>query len=185
MGEYEPNDSRKVTQGTSNNPVEPERTGRREEETRERARAEQQEAGKRPAHDPAATNDPQAIDNPPGDPRPEYDQYEVNQAGSVNRRSPHAERRAGQEQGDAGQSQETNGMKQQQQRAKQKDDRSITETGDAQAGYGNAKDGKGRSEQDAAKGDAAGKDPVGETSPAPDERARADGNPPLYEPGKE
>ena len=180
MGEYEPEDSRNVTLGSSNNPIEPERTGRREpqargdaksDEDRDRARAEQQrEAGK---HDPTATNDPQGIDNRAGDPRPEYDQYEVNQPGSVNKKSDHAERRAG-----SGQSQELNGMKQSQQRAKQSGG-SITETGDAQAGYGNSKDADGRSEQDAAKKKAEGTDPVGETSPAPNERAQADAARPL------
>lgn len=179
MGEYEPEDSRDVTLGSSNNPVEPERTGRREPQARgdaksdadrERAQAEQQAAAGK--HDPTATNDPQGIDNRAGDPRPVYDQYEVNQPGSINKKSEHAGRRAG-----SGQSQEMNGMKQSQQKTKQGG--SITETGDAQAGYGNSKDAEGKSEQDAAKKDASGKDPVGETSPAPNERAQADAARPL------
>lgn len=37
MGEYEPDDSRDVTLGKSHNPVEPERTGRREDQARDKA----------------------------------------------------------------------------------------------------------------------------------------------------
>lgn len=43
MGEYEPNDSRVVTQNPSNVPIEPERTGPREDEAREEAKREQYE----------------------------------------------------------------------------------------------------------------------------------------------
>lgn len=40
MGEYEPDDSRDVTLGKPNNPVEPDRTGAREGEARDKARAD-------------------------------------------------------------------------------------------------------------------------------------------------
>lgn len=44
MGEYEPNDSRNVTLGKSKNSIEPERTGRREEQARAKAAAKDEDA---------------------------------------------------------------------------------------------------------------------------------------------
>ncbi|WP_228242338.1 hypothetical protein [Porphyrobacter sp. GA68] len=44
MGEYEPDDSRDVTLGKPKNPVEPDRTGAREDEAREKARKDESAA---------------------------------------------------------------------------------------------------------------------------------------------
>lgn len=55
MGEYEPNDSRVVTQNPSNVPIEPERTGPREDEAREEAKRneyEKEREQQRSDHDP-------------------------------------------------------------------------------------------------------------------------------------
>ncbi|MEW4449245.1 hypothetical protein [Qipengyuania sp. JC766] len=49
MGEYEPNDSRNVTQSDTSAPGEPERTGPREGETRERSQERQEEERRRTA----------------------------------------------------------------------------------------------------------------------------------------
>jgi len=57
MGEYEPEDSRVITQNPSNIPIEPERTGPREEEVREEAKRDQYEKQRkqeRSDHDPKA-----------------------------------------------------------------------------------------------------------------------------------
>jgi len=55
MGEYEPDDSRVVTQNLPNVPIEPERTGPREDEAREEAKRdeyEEQREQERSDHDP-------------------------------------------------------------------------------------------------------------------------------------
>lgn len=55
MGEYEPNDSRVVTQNPSNVPIEPERTGPREDEARDEAKRDEYEKHReeeRSDHDP-------------------------------------------------------------------------------------------------------------------------------------
>lgn len=99
MGEYEPDDSRDVTLKPGHEPGGIERTGPHEQETREDARSEPGErqrqereraveAGSAARPDRwAERDDPQATFSPAGDPRPEYDQYEVNQAGSINKRA--------------------------------------------------------------------------------------------------
>ena len=71
MGEYEPDDSRNVTLSDHQAPGEPERTGPREDKARRQAEAE---------------NDEMAIDNPAGDPRPEYNQYNLNDPESIDKR---------------------------------------------------------------------------------------------------
>ena len=76
MGQYEPNDSRDVTLTDGHEPGGIKRTGPREAETREQE--EQQSEGAQPG------NQQQALDAQVGGPRPEYDQYEVNQAGNIN-----------------------------------------------------------------------------------------------------
>lgn len=113
MGEYEPKDSREVTQKPGHTPGEPPRTGPREQQARASAQrgtmmaqdqqqgrqmqaqgaggagpSEEQQARSRAAPDgelnntittgPLQGDQPQAIDNQPGVPAPEYDQYEVN-----------------------------------------------------------------------------------------------------------
>ncbi|TCD06483.1 hypothetical protein EYB45_01820 [Erythrobacteraceae bacterium CFH 75059] len=47
MGEYAPDDSRNVTLGTPNNPIEPERTGPREDAAREAVAEGEAEKGDR------------------------------------------------------------------------------------------------------------------------------------------
>ena len=74
MGEYEPDDSRNVTQVDHQAPGEPPRTGPREDTAR--AEAEQRQ----PAND-----DKMAIENDTGIPRPEYDQYKVNDPQSLDK----------------------------------------------------------------------------------------------------
>ena len=75
MAEYEPDDSRDVTQSAHHAPGEPPRTGPREDAAR--AQAEQREV---------AHKDEMAIDNPAGDPRPEYDQYKLNDPQAIDKR---------------------------------------------------------------------------------------------------
>ena len=79
MGQYEPNDSRDVTLTDGHEPGGIKRTGPREAETREQE--EQQSEGAQPG------NQQQALDAQVGGPRPEYDQYEVNQAGNINKQA--------------------------------------------------------------------------------------------------
>ena len=76
MGQYEPNDSRDVTLADGHEPGGIKRTGPREAETR------QQEQHDGEGAEPG--NQKQALDVQVGGPRPEYDQYEVNQAGNIN-----------------------------------------------------------------------------------------------------
>ncbi len=137
MGEYEPDDSRKVTQNPGQAPGEPPRTGPREDQVprkrddspqpdeprpmkqprNEAAQSQNQDGGgqnqrqssTRGAKEQAsrtsapgnpdrqamqsepggalAGNQPQAIDNPPGDARPHYDQYELNHPQNMHRQS--------------------------------------------------------------------------------------------------
>lgn len=75
MGEYEPDDSRDVTLSDHKAPGEPPRTGPREDAAR--AQAEQREL---------ADKGEMAIDNPAGDPRPEYDQYALNDPEAIDKR---------------------------------------------------------------------------------------------------
>ncbi len=77
MGQYEPNDSRDVTLRQGDEPGGIERTGPREGETRQREQGE----GARPGDQQQATH------SEAGAPRPEYDQYEVNQPGSIDKQS--------------------------------------------------------------------------------------------------
>lgn len=63
MGEYEPNDSRVVTQNPSNLPIEPERTGPREDEAREEAKRDQYEEERRQER---SDHDPKGKDLPRG-----------------------------------------------------------------------------------------------------------------------
>ena len=120
-------------------------------------------------------DNPQAIKAPAGSARPEYDQYEVNQATSINKR--------------AGEP-----MPDQQQKAKQGEQGSDEGPGSsgAQAGYGNSRTEHGKEERDMAdpkegtdakkaKGDDERAIP-GETSTSPTQRLQADANPELYEP---
>lgn len=79
MGEYEPDDSRDVTLSDHQAPGEPPRTGPREDEVRRQA--EQREGAKA-----VADRDEMAIDNPAGDPRPEYDQYALNDPEAIDKR---------------------------------------------------------------------------------------------------
>lgn len=79
MGQYEPNDSRDVTLTDGHEPGGIKRTGPREGETREQEK--QQNEGAQPG------NQQQALDAQTGGPRPEYDQYEVNQAGNINKQA--------------------------------------------------------------------------------------------------
>ena len=74
MGEYEPGDSRTVTQAEHQAPGEPPRTGPREDAARAEAEKRQ------PAND-----DKMAITNETGIARPEYDQYAVNDPQSLDR----------------------------------------------------------------------------------------------------
>ena len=80
MGQYEPNDSRDVTLTDGHEPGGIKRTGPREGETRKQEEQRQNE-GAQPG------NQQQALDAQTGGPRPEYDQYEVNQAGNINKQS--------------------------------------------------------------------------------------------------
>ena len=134
MGQYEPDDSRDVTLNDGHEPGGIKRTGPREHETRQQEQGE----GARPG------DQQQAIDAKSGSARPEYDQYEVNQAGNLNKQS------------------------------------------EAQSGYGNARNESGKMEQDVATEAVEQRqqqaDPSaqpGETSPRPDERAKADAERPL------
>lgn len=79
MGQYEPNDSRDVTLTDGHEPGGIKRTGPREAKTREQEK--QQNEGAQPS------NQQQALDAQVGGPRPEYDQYEVNQAGNINKQA--------------------------------------------------------------------------------------------------
>ncbi|MXO86630.1 hypothetical protein GRI38_11400 [Altererythrobacter aurantiacus] len=145
MGEYEPNDSRNVTQNPnrSGSGIEPERTGPKEDEVRRKAQQDAQEKERREQtrqaeqsdYDQTQTNEPQAIKNDVGVSRPVYDQYEVNQPGSIN----------GEAQSD------TQPMQQQQQQSGDKSREPMTENGPAQSGYGNSRDADGREEQDEVK----------------------------------
>ena len=80
MGQYEPNDSRDVTLTDGHEPGSIKRTGPREAETRQQDE-QQQDEGAQPG------NQQQALDAQTGGPRPEYDQYEVNQAGNINKQA--------------------------------------------------------------------------------------------------
>ena len=80
MGQYEPNDSRNVTLNDGHEPGGIKRTGPREAETRQQDEQQQNE-GAQPG------NQQQALDAQVGGPRPEYDQYEVNQAGNINKQA--------------------------------------------------------------------------------------------------
>ncbi|EDL49583.1 hypothetical protein [Erythrobacter sp. SD-21] len=80
MGQYEPNDSRDVTLTDGHEPGGIKRTGPREAETRQHEEQQQNE-GAQPG------NQQQALDAQTGGPRPEYDQYEVNQAGNINKQA--------------------------------------------------------------------------------------------------
>ena len=122
MGQYEPDDSRNVTLNTGNNPIEPERTGPRESETRQQAEG---------SADPTQTNEPQAIKNQAGAARPVYDQYEVNQSGSINAEAKaDVEPRTDDKQASGSQSSEP-----------------LADEGSAQPGYGNARNAAGQMEQ--------------------------------------
>ena len=126
MGEYEPDDSRKVTHGEPNNPIEPQRTGGQEDEARRKAQQDAQEEKRRSQareNSGLEGDQPQAVHNEAGGARPEYDQYEVNQAGSINGTSAGA---SGQTAAEAAE----------------------TKPGGAQAAYGNSADEEGREEQD-------------------------------------
>jgi hypothetical protein len=118
MGEYEPNDSRNVTQKRGNVPGEPPRTGPREEQEREKAKKgkrdkQQQQQGAQSQSQSQSQGGPpasglggdagsperreaqkegsippeqkHAIENPPGDPEPGFDQYGVNQPQTMHR----------------------------------------------------------------------------------------------------
>ena len=77
MGQYEPDDSRDVTLNQGHEPGGIERTGPREGETRQQEQGEGARKG----------DQQQAVKADSGTPRPEYDQYEVNQAGNTNKQS--------------------------------------------------------------------------------------------------
>ena len=147
MGQYEPNDSRDVTNTPSTNPIEPTRTGPREGETRDQddrhgeASAEGADGGL-------------ATDNPVGDAEPEYNQYRINQPGVDPNaaREPVAADNAGE--GSDKPEQEPKGS-----------DVSPVDKGTAQGGYGNARDGQGHEEQDEAEAPTA-KTPTGYTQMA-------------------
>lgn len=126
MGQYEPNDSRDVTLNSSNNPIEPERTGPRENETRQ----DEQGQKERRSSDPTQTNEPQAIKNASGVARPFYDQYEVNQPGNMNAQADADAEPVTQAGSHSG------------------DEKTVPEDGAAQPGYGNARNAEGRMEQD-------------------------------------
>ena len=117
MGEYEPEDSRNVTQSTHRAPGEPERTGPRENQSGGKPEASNQATGgsgagargagrAATAHGnpdrqdmqaqpggPLAGNQRQATDNPAGSATPSYDQYELNQPQNTRRQG--AEQAAG------------------------------------------------------------------------------------------
>ncbi|WP_375291890.1 hypothetical protein [Qipengyuania sp.] len=76
MGQYEPRDSRDVTLNKGHEPGGIERTGPREDKARRKAETEE--------------SDKMAIDNPAGDPRPEYDQYNLNDPEAIDKRDAEA-----------------------------------------------------------------------------------------------
>ncbi len=82
MGQYEPDDSRDVTLRPGHEPGGIERTGPREGESRERNDAHHEAGeGARPGDQQQATH------SEAGAPRPEYDQYEVNQPGNLDKQA--------------------------------------------------------------------------------------------------
>jgi hypothetical protein len=171
MGQYEPNDSRNVTLKPGREPGGIERTGPREDEARREAgqsksqsqsqsgqsqsQSSRQQQQEQERQDDGG-NSRSALDDPAGDPRPEYDQYAVNQPDTVNRPG-------------------------------------VSERREARAAYGNSRDEDGRMEDPRAEqpsdpdraerqqqaerqggGTVDGDGFVGETSPDPSRRARAD-----------
>lgn len=132
---------------------------------------------------PTERDDPQAIQARVGTPRPEYDHYEVNQPGSINKQAK-----------DSGEK-----MAEQQQKAQQ--------SGERQAAYGNSKDEEGRREQDMGtsnpqtgserdkEGSGQNNDKTdatldkaaipGEVSQRPDQRLRADAQRPILDPDED
>ncbi len=251
MGEYEPDDSRKVTLNPGDTPGEPPRTGPREDEARARAedaehkdrkpaatneavpaprdgkrlpqqqqKAQQSQSqngqsqsqgtekkpggtreinSKQPEGSPLAGNQPQGASGTPGDPRPHYDQYEVNQPSNIGHNDSAAPRQqAGGTIADAAPEQAPDISTPAEQEQPGDTDRRRAQAeqqsdGKAQTGYGNSRNEDGESEKDAAaKGDGAdesadedcveahdkGKPGLTDT---PDGVARADGNRALYE----
>ena len=85
MGQYEPEDSRDVTLNDGHEPGGIKRTGPREDESRQQEQQQQQGEGAQPG------DQQQALDAQVGGPRPEYDQYEVNQAGNINAQAEQAQ----------------------------------------------------------------------------------------------
>ena len=85
MGQYEPEDSRDVTLNDGHEPGGIKRTGPREGESRQQEQQQQQGEGAQPG------DQQQALDAQVGGPRPEYDQYEVNQAGNINAQAEQAQ----------------------------------------------------------------------------------------------
>ena len=79
MGQYEPDDSRDVTLTDGHEPGGIKRTGPREGETRQQDQQRNEGA--------QSGDQQQALNAQVGGPRPEYDQYEVNQAGNLNKQA--------------------------------------------------------------------------------------------------
>lgn len=187
MGQYEPDDSRDVTLTDGHEPGGIKRTGPREGEARREAKTkdggkplpQQQQQGQQSQNQSSGSGQKQsqggnpesALDDPPGDPRPEYDQYAVNQPDNMSK--PGIFQTEAQESGDSP--------------AQDRDQPSAPDP-EARAAYGNSQDEAGHREEQQADPDqakrarqAAGEEPVGETSGDPAARAKADASRPLGE----
>lgn len=189
MGQYEPDDSRDVTLTDGHEPGGIKRTGPREDEARREAEKkkkdggkplpQQQQQGQQSQNQSSDSGQKQsqggnpenALDDPPGDPRPEYDQYAVNQPDNMS--TPGIFQAEAQESDDSP--------------AQDRDQSSAPEP-EARAAYGNSQDEAGHREEQQADPDqakrarqAAGEEPVGETSGDPAARAKADASRPLGE----
>ena len=165
MGEYEPEDSRDVTQSSGSGSIEPERTGPREAQARAQAEHAKRQAENK---DPAATDEQQANQSETASPRPEYDQYEVNQPSSVNKQS----MQGGQMSQSMGGQSQSSGSK--------------TADGAAQSAYGNSRDEDGRSDQMMQTGETGdGRATPGEVSEQPDVKLNADAHPPMLDEDEE
>ena len=165
MGEYEPDDSRDVTRSAGSGGIEPERTGPREEQARAQAEHAKRQSG---GADPASTNEQQAVEAETASPRPEYDQYEVNQASSTNKQSMENGRMS---QSMGGQSQSMGSSQE------------GENGGKAQTGYGNSRDEQGRSDEGMRDDKTAQHEQAipGEVSDRPDEKLYADAHPPMLD----
>lgn len=156
MGQYEPDDSRNVTLKDGHEPGGLKRTGPREDEVRRQAEQSQSQSGRSQQQQQQGGDPQSALDDPPGDPRPEYDQYETNQPDNLNKRG---YGQAPEAQAAYGNSRDEQGRMEQ-----QPDEQSGERREQAEMQEGGTMDGDGF---------------VGETARDPARRARADAYRPL------